>query len=84
MLLCGPYPQTLKMRILSGRGHLSNSDCAAFAAELCENGTKNILLAHLSEENNEPSLAMSETCAAVADESVHIAVADREIPVRLL
>ncbi len=83
MLMCGPYPEMLKMRIMSERGHLSNSDCAAFAAELCAGGTKNILLAHLSEENNEPSLALSETCAAVADESVHIAVADRENPVRL-
>lgn len=84
MLLCGPYPQQLKMRIMSERGHLSNSDCAAFAAELCENGTKNLLLAHLSEENNEPSLALSEVRASVADESVHIAVADRENPVRLI
>ncbi len=84
MLLCGPYPEVLKMRIMSGRGHLSNGDCAAFAAELCATGTKNILLAHLSEENNEPSLALSETVAAVADDSVHIAVADREAPVRLI
>lgn len=83
MLMFGPYPELLKMRILSPRGHLSNADCAAFAAQLCENGTRNILLAHLSEENNEPSLALSETVAAVADEGVHIAVADRESPVRL-
>ncbi len=84
MLMCGSYPEYLKMRIMSERGHLSNSDCAAFAAELCENGTKNLLLAHLSEENNEPSLALSEVRASVADESVHIAVADRENPVRLI
>ncbi len=84
MLMSGPYPEMLKMRIMSPRGHLSNSDCAAFAAQLCGNGTRNILLAHLSEENNEPGLALSETVSAVADESVHIAVADRELPVRLL
>lgn len=83
MLLSGPYPQLLKARIMSQRGHLSNSDCAAFAAVLAANGTKNILLAHLSEENNEPSLAIAETAAAVADERVHIAVAEREAPVRL-
>ena len=83
MLMCGPYPQHLKMRILSRTGHLSNSDCAAFAAELCEKGTKNILLAHLSEENNQPELALSEVTSAVAKNDVHIAVADRESPVRL-
>ncbi|MBQ8005325.1 MAG: MBL fold metallo-hydrolase [Clostridia bacterium] len=84
MLMCGPYPEMLKMRIMSKRGHLSNSECAAFAAELCGCGTKNILLAHLSEENNEPLLALSKTVAAVADENIHIAVAHREAPVRLV
>ncbi len=84
MLMCGPYPEVLKMRILSARGHLSNSDCAAFAAELCEKGTKNILLAHLSEENNDPELALSETLSSVADSSIHIAVASRDLPVRLI
>lgn len=84
MLICGRYPEILKMRIMSQRGHLSNPDCASFAAELCSNGTKNILLAHLSEENNIPDLALAETVAAVADPSVHIAVADRNEPVRLI
>lgn len=84
MLICGPYPEVLKHRIMSRRGHLSNSDCAAFAAELCRGQTKNILLAHLSEQNNDPSLALSETVAAVGDPGVHIAVADRERPMRLI
>lgn len=83
MLMCGPYPEVLKMRIVSARGHLSNHDCAAFATELCENGTENILLAHLSEENNDPSLALSETVSAVANDNIRIAVADRNSPVRL-
>ena len=84
MLICGRYPEALKMRIMSPRGHLSNPDCAAFAAELCALGTENILLAHLSEENNRPDIALAETVAAVADPLVHIAVADRNEPVRLI
>ncbi|MBR4295292.1 MAG: MBL fold metallo-hydrolase [Clostridia bacterium] len=83
MLMCGPYPEVLKMRIMSRRGHLSNVDCAAFAAELCVEGTQNILLAHLSEVNNEPSLALTETVMAVGNDNIHIAVADRDIPSRL-
>lgn len=83
MLVGGPYPQNLKMRILSKRGHLSNTDCAAFAAELCEHGTKNILLAHLSCENNTPEIALAETLSAVAGMNVHINVADRDNAVRL-
>lgn len=84
MLLSGPYPQQLKMRVFSERGHLSNSDCAAFAAHLCGMGTKNILLAHLSAENNRPDIALAEVSSAVADESVNIRVADSELPVRLV
>lgn len=84
MLMTGPYPHDLKLRIRSGRGHLSNKDCAAFASELCASGTKNILLAHLSEENNDPTLAYSEVCGAVADESVNIKVASQYECVRLV
>lgn len=61
-LLCdGPYPFYLKRRILSDRGHLSNKCCAEFARELARQGTKKIILGHLSCTNNEPRLAVSET-----------------------
>ena len=58
MLRFGDYPPELKKRILSRHGHLSNDDCAAFAVRLAENGTKNFMLAHLSEENNTPDYAI--------------------------
>jgi len=57
MLKTGPYPRFLKQRILSARGHLANRDSAWFAVLLADSGTKNILLAHLSQENNTPLLA---------------------------
>ena len=75
MLKCGRYPYDLKKRILSNRGHLSNTDCAVFVSQLCRNGAKNILLAHLSEENNEPEIAYDEVASAIADGSVNLAVA---------
>jgi len=40
MLMEGPYPYDLKLRIASKRGHLSNPDSAEFAARLCSLGTK--------------------------------------------
>lgn len=61
MLKNGPYPLPLKRRILSNSGHLSNKSCAEAAGYLAECGTKNILLAHLSEHNNTPELAYTET-----------------------
>lgn len=57
MLLAGPYPYQLKHRILSGKGHLANEDCAGAVRELYGRNVKNFILAHLSKENNTPDLA---------------------------
>ena len=78
MLRDGPYPVELKARIRSNKGHLSNTDCAEFAASLCQSGTKHLLLAHLSEENNLPCLAYNETLCAIADETVNLKVASQD------
>ena len=61
MLTAGPYPYELKKRIKSNRGHLSNDDAGQVAAELVRNGASQIILGHLSKENNFPELAMR-TC----------------------
>jgi phosphoribosyl 1,2-cyclic phosphodiesterase len=59
MLRNGFYPYTLKRRILSDKGHLSNTACAAELSELVKCGTLRLMLGHLSEENNTPRLALS-------------------------
>lgn len=53
------YSSSLKTRILSKHGHLSNADCAAACTFLASNGVKNFILAHLSEDNNDPTLAVN-------------------------
>ncbi len=57
MLKCGIYPDSLKYRILSDCGHTSNDACADFAVKLAKAGVKNILLSHISPQNNTPDLA---------------------------
>lgn len=57
MLKCGPYPPWLKRRIAGQQGHLSNRQCAEVLGKLIPAGTKQVTLAHLSEENNLPALA---------------------------
>lgn len=57
MLMMGSYPYSLKQRIMSDRGHLSNDQCAECAVKLAREGTQNFILAHLSETNNLPYLA---------------------------
>jgi phosphoribosyl 1,2-cyclic phosphodiesterase len=83
MLINGPYPDHLKKRILSRRGHLSNRDSASLSAYLAAEGTRAFLLAHLSEENNEPTLALEETERCIGDPCISIAVAEPDIPVEL-
>lgn len=84
MLMEGPYPYELKKRIRSRRGHLSNRDSAALAADLAECGTQAFLLAHLSEENNEPSLAWDEAQSALSGRAVTVSVASPDLPTELL
>lgn len=57
MLQNGPYPYSLKQRILSATGHLSNLACADELYGLANKGTTRFVLAHLSSENNTPELA---------------------------
>ncbi len=58
MLETGHYPYPLKLRIESAQGHLSNDDAAALLLRLWHPGLKEVLLAHLSKENNLPILAV--------------------------
>lgn len=51
-------PASLKLRILSDTGHLSNEASAIYMTELVGSKTKEIILAHLSEEANDPELAL--------------------------
>ncbi len=57
MLQNGPYPYHLKRRILSDLGHLSNEAAAEFALYCVRAGARDVLLAHLSAENNTPAAA---------------------------
>ncbi|MCI5791339.1 MAG: MBL fold metallo-hydrolase [Clostridiales bacterium] len=57
LLLRGVYPERLKRRIMSEKGHLSNAESALTAFNLAADGTKTVILAHLSEQNNLPELA---------------------------
>ena len=57
MLKNGPYPFLLKQRINSDKGHLCNVDSAQEIHKLVKNGTTQIVLGHLSQENNTPNIA---------------------------
>ena len=76
----GPYPYYLKQRILGDYGHLRNEDAARFAVALAEAGASEIILAHLSQENNTPAMARNavETALSAAGLSPALSVAPRD------
>jgi phosphoribosyl 1,2-cyclic phosphodiesterase len=57
MLWGGSYNYSLKQRVDSRLGHLSNTDSADYVRELVQSGTTRIMLAHLSRQNNTPRTA---------------------------
>ena len=72
MLKNGPYPPLLKQRVLSKHGHLSNDDCAKLACLLADSGTRQIILGHLSQQNNTPKAAETAVSEALSGRNVKI------------
>ncbi len=83
MLKTGPYPDYLKARIFSSSGHLQNESCAKLCSYLSKLGTKGIILAHISKENNDPCLALRLTEEAVANKQISVLCARPDTPVCL-
>jgi len=57
MLRGGPYPWSVKQRVMSNVGHLSNDALANFLTTDYDGGAEFLILAHLSEQNNHPEIA---------------------------
>lgn len=57
MLAGGPYPWSLKERILGRYGHVSNGDVADYLARGLGEVCRRVVLAHLSKTNNHPEVA---------------------------
>ena len=79
MLRTGPYPEYLKQRILGRQGHLSNQVGAKLTRWAAERGTDKVVLAHLSKENNLPSVARRAAEELLGDvaEEITLTVAPR-------
>jgi len=85
MLKNGPYPLHLQQRVKSSHGHLANHDAAAFLKNLSHERLDHVVLAHLSETNNDPTLALQEARIKIGEEfHNHILVAGQNKPTELL
>jgi phosphoribosyl 1,2-cyclic phosphodiesterase len=56
MLKVGPYPWSIKQRVMGRMGHLSNDTASAFIREELDTRTSTLILGHISEHNNHPAL----------------------------
>jgi phosphoribosyl 1,2-cyclic phosphodiesterase len=56
MLRVGPYPWSVKQRVMSRRGHLSNEVAAGFIQNDLDTRVSTVVLGHISEHNNHPEL----------------------------
>jgi len=86
LLKNGPYPPSLKQRVNSSHGHLSNGDAARLLARVFHNKVSHVVLAHLSETNNLPEIAYQEALAAIGEPGYEhvLRVSDQDIPTALL
>lgn len=85
ILKCSNYPYPLKQRIAGPNGHLANSDAGKTISYLMKSGLNNVMLGHLSKENNFPELAyktvLDELIESKFDEnSISISIANRFEP----
>lgn len=74
MLLFGRYPYPLKQRILGDEGHLSNLTCGECLCRIAREEPKRrqVLLGHLSHENNTPEVAMQAIVNTLEEERIFI------------
>lgn len=83
MLASGPYPPSVRARIASRTGHLSNDDAARAIRAFAHRGLRHVVLAHLSEQCNAPETAIAAVQRALSGSrfrgSVHAAPPDGPI-----
>ncbi len=86
MLLQGDYPWSLKQRVRGNLGHLSNRQAAEIARRLRRGGAlRQLVIGHISENNNLPELALAEARAAIGSRAkIEVVVAKQDEPTRLI
>ncbi len=78
MLRMGKYPWSVKRRILSDSGHVSNEDCGLALSEVVGNQTKRIYLAHLSKDNNMKDLARMSVDQILKERGIDLDIHDTD------
>lgn len=72
MLKNGSYAYSLKQRILSAYGHLSNYNAGKFLSDFADSKLKYVFLGHLSRENNTPRVAFDTVRDIVCESGIEL------------
>ena len=82
MLKVGPYPWSVKQRVMSRVGHLSNLVMSDFLAQDLDSGTAHVILGHLSEHNNHPAIArvFASQALEARGHSARLSIAEQHLP----
>lgn len=83
LLRAGPYPPSVQARVAARTGHLSNGQAAAFLRRLRAT-PRTVVLAHVSEANNEPRLALDAAAEALRGRDTALHLADACAPLTLV
>lgn len=87
MLKVGPYPWSIKQRIMGRKGHLSNDAAYDFITQDMDSSVSTLVLGHLSENTNYPTLVEQMASQALqargASPRVHVAEPKKQTPVFL-
>ena len=78
MLAKGPYPPRLKQRVAGIQGHLSNTQAADLLQSVRTDRLAHVVLNHISEKNNLPSLALAAAREALGEWQGDLQVADQQ------
>lgn len=84
MLKAGPYPPALQQRVRSSHGHLANEEAALFLRQLQNERLRCTVLAHLSETNNLPKIALDAALKVQKETNSDLVIARQEMPTKLI
>jgi len=84
LLQLGPYPWSLKQRISSKLGHLSNQLSGKLLAEVTHSGLEGIILVHVSQINNDPTLIRIAIEKSLRHSPPKLVIACQDKPTQLL
>ena len=82
MLRVGPYPWSVKQRVMSRNGHLSNTHTCDYLENDLDGGVQTLILGHLSEQNNHPEIVRMGAAQSLAQRGLapKLVIAEQKKP----